>query len=299
MRYRVWAAISCLTLLLSACGKSERDNGEESDATAGSGAGGATAGGATAGSATTGGSGVVGGGGTGASVSTGGTSAALGGSMAMGGMNVGGGETAEAGAPAAGGAAACSGYYHACGCGCCGAQPSAATCVYPDLGQDLTKISEQDLARRQDIAGCAAAGCSIGQDYFCCAAPPASNDGASYETSLVIGAIDRIRLYKMTTACSTLTLEQRSAVPQDPQAFPVEMPTGWRIASVTSLPCSSSMIGPNAIGAIGELSLRVQDDACFVDAHLAAFFTNDKRELNTVRFDADGVPVDIPVAQCK
>lgn len=172
--------------------------------------------------------------------------------------------------------------------------------LYPDLGQDLIELTAQELATKMDSAGCAAAGCSIGQDYFCCAAPPASNDGATYETSLLIGAYDRIRLYRMATDCSTLVLQQASpAAPPDPQAFPVAVPAGWKLETVTSLPCSSSAIGPHAIGAIGKFALRVLDDACVVDAHLAAFFSNDKQELKTVRFDADGAAIDIPLGQCK
>lgn len=256
------------------------------------------------GASTTGGSGVVSGGGAGASVGTGGMTVVEGGSNAMGGMSVAlAGQTSEpgeAGAPAAGGAAACGGYYQACGCGCCGVQSSPATCVYPDLGEDLTEISEQDVARRMDTASCANVGCSIGQDYFCCAAPPASDDGASYETSVYIGGYNRIHLHKQTKDCSTFTLRQRSAAdPVDPEAFPVEVPAGWEIEEVTTLPCASSVTQPRAIGAIGKFSLRAVGDACVVDAHLAAFFSNEKRELNTLRFDADGVPVDVPIGECK
>jgi hypothetical protein len=237
-------------------------------------------------------------------VSTGGMNAALGGSKAMGGMSVAlGGETAEpadAGASTAGGTPSCSGSYQACGCGCCAGQPSPATCVYPDLNQDLNDIRDQDLAKKADQARCAAVGCSLGQEYFCCAAAPPSNDGSSYETSLFIGDIGRIRLHKQTKDCTTFTLEQRSpAEPKDPRAFPVDVPAAWKIESITTLPCTSSAIGPRAIGAIGKLSLRVLENRCVVDAHLTAFFTNNEQGLDTVRFDADGVPVDIPVGECK
>jgi len=297
MWHRVWGAASCATLLLFACGKSERNDSDESGAgkTTSSVAGTSTLsnGGSAGTSATTGGVGVT----------TGGVSA-TGGAQAVGGMNVtlGGAtpEPGEAGAPAAGGVAACNGYLHACGCGCCGVQPSPATCVYPDLGQDLSELTAQDLATKKDSAGCAVAGCSLGQDYFCCAATPPSNDGAKYETNVSIGAYDRIRLYKAATDCTNFVLRQAPpADPADPQAFPVTVPIGWKLETLTTLPCSSSAIGPNAIGAIGSFALRVLNGACVVDAHLSAFFSNDKRELKTVRIDADGVPVSLSVAECK
>jgi len=210
-------------------------------------------------------------------------------------------EPAHAGAPSAAGAPGCSGYYHACGCGCCGGgSASPAACVYSDLGQDLSAIVAEDVARQQDTQGCASVGCSLGRDYFCCATPPATNDGATYQTSRYIGGIDRIRLHKMATACTTFELQQTVPTnPVDPNAFPVQVPASWKLESVTSLPCTSSAIGPRAIGAIGKFSLRVLEEACVVDAHLSAFFTNDERELNTVRFDADAVPIDLPVSQCQ
>jgi hypothetical protein len=210
-------------------------------------------------------------------------------------------EPAQAGASAAAGAASCSGYYHACGCGCCGGgSASPGACVYTDLGQDLSAIIAEDVARQQDTEGCASVGCSLGRDYFCCAAPPAANDGATYQTSRYIGGIDLIRLHKMATDCTTFVLQQTfPANPADPNAFPVEVPGGWKLDSVTSVPCTSSASGPRAIGAIGKVSLRVLDEACVVDAHLSAFFTNDERDLNTVRFDADAVPIDLPVNQCQ
>lgn len=232
---------------------------------------------------------------------------ALAGTMAMGGMNVAlggeGGDSGEAGTPGAGGgggAAACVGYLHACGCGCCGVEPTPATCVYPDLGQDLTELTAQEA--NHGPGNCAFAVCGTGHDYFCCAAPPPSTDGASYETSVLIGGINRVRLHKMLipTECSTFVLQQAPpSTPADPQAFPVKLPARWKIESIRSLPCSSSAIGPNAIGAIGDFSLQVVNGACTVNAHLAAFFNNAQLGLQTVRFDADAVLVDIPVGECK
>ena len=291
MWQRVWGVASSLLLLSSACGNSERDSAQEP--------------GGAAGTATSAGSGAISGGGSGGSVSVGGRNLTEGGSNAMGGMiaTLGGqpSEPGEAGAPAAGGAAACSEYYQACGCGCCAIQPAPATCVYPDLGEDLSEIIAQDAARRMDRVGCANVGCSSGQGYYCCAAPPvSSDDGASYETSVYVGGYNRIHLHKRETDCSTFTLRQRSpADPQNPDAFPVEVPGGWEIEAVTTLPCASSVTRPQAIGAIGHFSLRVEDDACVVDAHLAAFFVNDERELQTLRFDADAVPLSMPLDQCE
>ncbi len=263
-----------------------------------------------AGANTAGGSGSAGG-----PVSTGGVSVSVGGAQAVGGTPTMGGQTVtvggaspdpgdggEAGALAAGGAPACDGSYHACGCGCCAGQASVASCVYPDLGQNLDKVAADDAARKADVAGCSAAGCSVGKDYVCCAAPPPSNDGASYETSLFIGGINRVHLSKMLLPkeCSSFVLQQAPpTTPADPQAFPVKLPAGWKIESIRSLPCSSSAIGPNAIGAIGDFSLHVVNGACVVTAHLAAFFNNAQLGLQTVRFDADAVPIDISVGECK
>lgn len=304
MWHRVWGAASCATLLLFACGKSERNDSQESDAgtttSSVAGASSFSTGGGAVSSPSMGGVGVA----VGGSKTTGG-SKAMGGANTMGGMNIALGgapvEPGEAGSSGAGGAAACNGYLHACGCGCCAGQPTPATCVYPDLGQDLAELTAQDLATKMDSAACAVAGCSLGKDYFCCAAPPARNEGASYQTSMLIGGVNRLLLHKMATPnCGTLTLQQRyPADPVDPQAPPLKLPAGWKLETVRSLPCSSSAIGPNAIGAIGSFELRVLNDACVADVHVAAFFSNDERELSTVRFDADGVPTILPVAECK
>jgi len=300
MRRRVWGLIS-LTLLELACGKSERSVADETAGTttmtaAGSdtGAGGSSAG---SNSSTS----------TGGAASTGGTSATPEGGSATGGMSVaqGGaafepGEGGDAGVSGAGGGAACEGPYHACGCGCCVGQASLASCVYPDLGEDLAKVSADNLARKMDVAACAAAGCSAGHDYFCCAAPAPSNDGASYLTSRYIGGIDRLRLHKKANDCSTFVLQQTSrSAPPDPRAFPVNVPDGWKIESITSSTCTSSAVGPNAIGAIGDFTLRVVDDACVADAHLTAFFSNAEQELTAVRFDADAVPGGFSVSECR
>jgi hypothetical protein len=40
------------------------------------------------------------------------------------------------------------------------------------------------------------------------------------------------------------------------------------------------------------------DNACVLDAHFTAFFVNDA-DLDTVSFNADSVPVDRPLADCK
>jgi hypothetical protein len=281
-----------VTLLVLACGKSERDGTDENSA--------GTKPQSEAGSSS------VSSGGTAGAVSTGG--ATVGGSSAGGvtGGGIGGvasaGESPEptdAGAPAVGGAPGCTGYYPACGCGCCGGLPHAASCVYPDLGQDLTEVAAQDAERRQG-GGCALAGCSLGMDYFCCAAPPAVADNATYEASVFIGGINRLRLHKQSKDCSTVELQQTSpADPADPAAFPLTLPAGFKVESIRTLPCSSSAIGPAAIGAIGSFKLRIVGEGCVVDAHLTAFFTNDARELRTVRFDAEGVLVDRELAECK
>jgi hypothetical protein len=306
--------VACVAIL-AACGKSEpglaEGNGHDDggagstggDAGAIRGGAGSTTGGA--GSSSAGGAGSIEAGTSGSPVNAAGAPVSVGGSEAMGGASsaLGGelNEPAHAGAPSAAGAPNCSGYYQACGCGCCGGgSASPGTCVYSDLGQDLSAIVAEDVARKQDTQGCASAGCSLGRDYFCCAAPPAVNDGATYQTSRYIGGVDRIRLHKMATACTTFELQQTfPANPVDPNEFPVEVPARWKLESVTSLPCTSSAIGARAIGAIGKFSLRVLEERCVVDAHLSAFFTNDERELNTVRFDVDAVPIDLPVSQCQ
>lgn len=305
---RTWGLASCLVWLAFACGKTEPGDGHD-DAGAGSTAGSAgattTDGGSTA---TVGGrpnsAGSSAGGRSGSSAGAAGHPSSVGGSNAVGGASsaMAGqpSEPEQAGAPPEAGASGCGDYYHACGCGCCVGSMSPATCVYTDLGQDLAAIVAEDVAKKHDLQACAAAGCNIGHDYFCCAAPPATNDGASYEANWIVGAIDRIQLYKAATVCSTLRLEQTfSVTPPVENPFPVEVPAGWKLEMVTSLPCTSSAIGPRAIGAIGKISLRLLNGACVVDAHLAAFFTNDRRELNSVRFDADGVPLKLSVGQCK
>jgi hypothetical protein len=303
MWHRGWGGTSCVVLVAFAfafaCGKAERDNGEGYDGRAGSMLGGA---GSMLGGAPSTSAGSADGGTSGSSVSSAGAPVTVGGSNAMGGAGSAlGGEPNEpdqAGAPSTAGAPSCSGHYLACGCGCCGTTASPGACVYPDLGQDLTTVTAEDVAKK--TGDCAAVGCGIGRDYFCCAAPPPTNDGASYQASVLIGGVDRLTLYKVAKDCSNFVLQQTfPANPVDPNPFPVEVPAGWKIESVTTLPCISSAFGPKAIGAIGKFSLRVLNEACVVDAHLSAFFTNDQRALNAVRFDADGVPIALPVSQCK
>lgn len=299
--------VSCLAFLAFACGKPESGSEEGGGPNAGgvggaadsaqSGSAGNAVGGTSGSSVSVAGMSMLAGG----SATLGGASGALGGALGgLGGTSAMGGEPSEleAGSPSAAGApGGCSGYYHACGCGCCAGSVTPASCVYADLGQDLSAIVAADAATKQGPS-CATAGCNFGRDYFCCAAPPATNDGATYQSDLYIGGVDRIRLHKMGAACSTLSLAQVFTANPDPNAFPVQVPAGWKFESVTSLPCTSSAIGPRAIGAIGQLSLRVEGAACLIDAHLTAFFTNDTPEVSSVRFDADGVPLDIPVSEC-
>jgi hypothetical protein len=300
MRRRGRGRVACALWLVfaCACGKSEPGTrGADVDDNGGTDSPSSAAGSTSAGGGASGTSGSAGG----ASGSAGGASVSSGGSTAVAGASGGsGGESGEpGGGPSVGGAPSCSGYYRACGCGCCATSGSPGACIYSDLGQNSNAIIAEDAAKKHDLQACAAAGCSLGRDYFCCTAPPVSNDGASYSTSLAIGGVDRIRLHKMSTDCSTLVLQQSFPEnPVDPEAFPVEVPAGWKLETLTSLPCISSAVGPRAIGAIGKFSLRVLGDACVVDAHLSAFFANEKRELNTVRFDADGVAIDIPISQC-
>lgn len=210
-------------------------------------------------------------------------------------------DPSEAGASAMGGSGGCLGSYRACGCGCCSNQTARRKCVYPSLGQDLTRIIAADVKLSRDTAACANVACSMGETYFCCEDAPQDGDAATYHTSLSFGGFDRIRLHKLSTECSTFTLLSPAgpAAAQEPGVFPVEVPTGWALESVTTLRCTSSAIGPGAIGAIGQFSLRVLGDACVVDAHLTAFFSDDAQEVRRVRFDADAVPLDLPVARCK
>lgn len=62
-----------------------------------------------------------------------------------------------------------------------------------------------------------------------------------------------------------------------PSAGPAELPletlAGWtpELATSRHLPCSASSLGPKAIGAIGELGLRMLDRACVLDARLTLF----------------------------
>lgn len=239
-------------------------------------------------------------GGGGSPTSKGGDAAVGGSAVGLGGQAAAAGEAAiagEAGALGAGGVSSCEGLYHACGCGCCPGQTATTTCLYPALGQDIFTIIAADQAKAQDTVACANADCMTRQDYICCEAPPPSDDGASYETSVVIGGYDRIRLFKHGSVdCSTFTLVDG---PLAGPKFPVETPGNWGIEQITRLPCSSSAIGPKAFGAIGTFSLRVSGDACVVDAHLAAFFGDAMQGVEAERFDADGVPVNIPVAQCQ
>jgi hypothetical protein len=201
-----------------------------------------------------------------------------------------------------GGAASCSDGYRACGCGCCGGQTPPVMCVYPELDDDLAKIIAADVARRNDLQGCAAAGCSVGVDYVCCESPAPSAEQATYTTSVFIGDISRLSIDKMSvpsgTDCSTLTLRQD--VPGDPavSGFALETPAGWEIERATRLGCISSAARPRAIGGIGKLSLRVVGNACVADVHLTLFFGDAAQGVDAERFDADALPINVSVAEC-
>jgi hypothetical protein len=318
---RVWDMAGCTTLAwlaVSACGKADRSPGDESGgstaATAGSakggggGSGSGSGGGSSGGSSGGSGSGSSGSGGTaGAAVGTAGQQAASGGASGTGGGTplggtegaLGGGpSTAEAGASTAGGASGCNRSYHACGCGCCTTQ-TTQSCVYPGVGPSFDELVAADIARRNDTAGCATAGCSLGQDYLCCEAPPLEDEGATYEANVYIGGVDRLRLYKRGAVnCSTFAL---MGPKRGGQAFPIELPldSDWELDQITRLPCISSAIGPRAIGAIGKFNIRVSGDACVVDAHVTAFFADAQGVVDAERFDAEGVPVNLSLAFCK
>lgn len=208
----------------------------------------------------------------------------------------GGPSAAEGGGSPAGGSPGCSGHYEACGCGCCAAQ-KVQVCVYPGIGSSFDEIVAADIARREDTVGCRAAGCSVPQDYTCCVEPPPSDESANYATSVYIGDYDRVRLQKTGAVnCSTLLLVAPKLAGRD---FPVELPAQWSIEQITRARCISSATQPLAIGAIGKFDFRVSGDACVVDAHLTAFFARAEGGVDVERFDAQGVPVNLSIGQCK
>jgi len=161
----------------------------------------------------------------------------------------------------------------------------------------LDEIIAADMAIHNDTAACAGAGCSRPQDYVCCAEPPPATESASYETSVLIGGFDRVRLHKAGAAnCSTLGLVGPKSAGHE---YPVELPAQWGIEQITRAPCSSSTTGALAIGAIGKFTLRSSNNACVVDAHLTAFFPRADGGVDAERFDAEAVPVTLATAQCK
>ena len=308
MLRRVWDLAGCTTfawLALVACGKTggtaAEESGGASAATAGLAEGGSSASGAGNGSD-------AGSGSAGAAASTAGKQGASGGASGLGGgapsggtgdTRGGGPSSPEAGAGGEAGAPApdCNNRYLSCGCGCCVGSTPPQRCVYPGVGKSIDELLGDDRALRNDTAGCAAAGCSQGVDYFCCEPPPPQPEVASYETSVYIGGVDRLRLYKRGAVnCSTFGLVSPQLHGEE---LPVELPTSWAIDQITRLSCTSSAIGPQAIGAIGKLSLRVSGDACVLDAHVTAFFPNAQGGVDAERFDAEDVPVNLSVAFCK
>ena len=316
MSRRAWDLAGCTTLAwlaLAACGKTAGapvdESGGASAPTAGLAQGGSGAGsgsGASSGSRSDGGSGTAG-----AAASTAGKQGASGGASGSGGGAPFGGtedtrggapSTADAGASTAGGAgypSRCNSHYLSCGCGCCTGPTPLQRCVYEEVGpKSIDELVGDDNALRNDTAACAAAGCSLGIDYFaCCERPPAQPEVATYEASVYIGDYDRLRLYKRGAVnCSTVAMVSPKLGGEE---LPVELPTNWAIDQITRLPCISSASGPRAIGAMGKFSLRVSGDACVVDAHLSAFFVNEQGGVDAERFDAEGVPVNLSVAFCK
>ena len=162
----------------------------------------------------------------------------------------------------------------------------------------MTAIIAADVAQRNDVESCAVAGCSVGVNHVCCESPAPSAEQATYTTSRVVADIDRIHISKMTSDCSSLTLRQRGPSPPGRVEFPLETPAFWEFERGTRLACISSAQRPLAIGAIGTVSLRVVGDACVIDVHLALFFATDAQTVDAERFDADALPIDLPVASC-
>jgi len=290
-------------LAIASCAKIERSPDEQTVAGAagmgngGSGDGGRTPSAAAAGKpASSGAAGTGGAASGGGAASSGGTAGSGEGPLLAGTSgSLGGGPTStEGGGSSAGGSPGC--HYEACGCGCCIA-PNVPVCVYPGVGSTFDEIVAADIARRTDTVGCAAAGCSVPRDYLCCVEPPPSAESASYETSVYIGGYDRVRLQKTGAVnCSTLVLVAPKLAGRD---FPVELPTQWTLEQITRARCISSATQPSAIGAIGKFSFRVSGDACVVDAHLTAFFPRVDGGVDAERFDAEGVPVNLSIGQCK
>jgi hypothetical protein len=200
-----------------------------------------------------------------------------------------GGQASNAGAPSDGGQASCDGSYIECGCGCCITQAASTSCFYPDRGESLEAIIAADAARSSSPT-CASADCSAGVLRVCCAAlPPEVDEKATYSASVYIGGVNRLRITKMTSTCTWLSLQQPASASTP---SPLELPSGWELDQATRHPCAASSTPPRAIGALGSLALRVSGDECVLDAHLTLFFTDSNNGVVRERLDVDGLPVD-------
>lgn len=176
------------------------------------------------------------------------------------------------------------GRYAACGCRCCGTPPP--TCVYPQLGDDLVAIAADDQAVASNPNCLAVSSCRTGHDYYCCVGPePVPEPEAQYEAGLYIGGNDRIWIRKSTDHCVRIDAHSPAAAVHD---VPLKLPERFTVQSL-SRTCERGSITDQAIGALGELSLRVEGSACVMDVHATLFFL-DGSGVTAERLDADGVP---------
>ncbi|HEY3494492.1 MAG TPA: hypothetical protein VGK73_07395 [Polyangiaceae bacterium] len=315
MRWLVW----CAAGVLFACGKSGRpssdggggrggtagdpagDGGEAAVSSGGVGSGGVAAGGAGT-SGANGGAGTSGtNGGAGTSGTDGGAGVAGSGQGGTGGSDVSGGnggssaanDGGEAGNAGAAGELECPGTYTACGCGCCGGTTPNAACIYPERGDSLTSIRDQDRIDAADPA-CANAGCGIGNRYVCCVSAP--EEQATYSTTGYSSDAQYLRIRRESgDRCTSLWI--RTGGVETP--FPLDLPNNFRFYQTYDGPCAQENSAASerpAIGALGSV-LDTAPLGCTLDLDFTLFFTAIDGAVDSVRFAARGVRLpDLPEA---
>jgi hypothetical protein len=260
------------------------DAGEPGTTTGGgSGEAGSTTSGA-AGSALGGSGGRGGAGAAGAGGSAGG-GAGNGGSGGAGGTTA--GDAGAAGAPDLG----CLGEYNVCGCGCCG-EPTDFACYYPERGDDLAAIVQDDQATRASPS-CQGVACKDGVRRVCCETSEVEED-ATYTATGWSSDEQYIALVRESSdgRCTRLTIYRAF---RDVPSFALELDNTFAFDSANDGACgeNGSIPARDPIGALGFFNTATPG-RCYLDFDFTLFFLTEERTVDAVRFKGE----DLTLAGC-
>jgi hypothetical protein len=179
------------------------------------------------------------------------------------------------------------GQYDACGCGCCSETPMTTSCYYPEIGERLSTIRNEDQAAGAS-PDCEFAGCSLGTRHVCCTTPPL-DDAATYGVTGYTNDASHhwIQRENSEGRCTELHL----VVPDPgPTPFPLELPENFAFEAAYDYACDSAG-GADAAQVkdpIGILGWLRHEMGC-MDFDFTVFFMTESGVVDPVRFQAQRV----------